>query len=951
MKKRSLFLVSAIIAAIFSFVCAGACSPDNPGEEIKKSIKLNRSAIELNAGESFTLTAELKGIKGELTWSSSDKKIATVAGGAVKAVSAGEAIITASAQGTDASCIVKVKEDTERPVLSIPNVYEDGLTLFGNGEFTLLPEVNYKGETVSAEYRFESMDETVAHVDENGKVTAQGLGETEIYVCATYDKFDASVLNKTIKVRVEKTVLFSLETEDKELFAVKELNGVEFNDTLKATPQLFIEDEEITSGFSFSTENPKVATVDENGVITGVGYGETTVTCFYSFDGKTISVGSKITVLCAISDITAEEEIILKTDGTANVSSFYGLFPSGVEIKRISDVTEEESFMTVKENGELDFGGRAMLTGERIYRIYNDAYAYNAEVVVADEIITTADELRSILLAKEERGSCTDYIVLGNDILNAGEYAHTRTDEFQFSGTLDGRGHAISGIELKDYGLIRQLSALGEIKNLAIINAKSTLTDKGTILCGWNYGKISDVFISGTAEGPSGAVIACIGSIENVVVNVEGVGGNYVAGGSFGLICGLGTACVFANNCYGITATSVSGLYANPAWSALGSENLYASEEAFLNVAAEVAPSLGKYFTVKDNNLYFGKNAVIKAAGKIQPASGKHEIFSFAKETEKTADYAANNIENGYYKIVLPAFVGRIAELKIKGVSISDFSFAEETKTLMVAISEITPLAVGEGEMIIKTPDKGYSASIVVADYVITTAEEFKTVLPYAEQNSLNKLFVLGNDITGVGDYTNAAAGATWFNGTLDGRGYTVSDVNITAGSLFYMMSPYSVLKNVAITGVTGTSAVIAQNFYGTIKDVYVQGDLTGAPSGLVFVAADSLTGLGYSRDEIIENVIVNVTATGAWVNDGVFRLIAGASVKCSATVTDCYGISDIATGLYSETAWGAAVGTDKVYESGEKLIAGIGELPDSFCEFWKIENGKLYFGGNAIIG
>ena len=951
MKKRSLFLVSAIVAAIFSFACAGACSPDAPGEEQKKTIKLNRSAIELNVGESFTLTAKLGGFESDLTWSSSDENVATVSGGEVKAVSAGEAIITASAKEAEAACIVKVKEDTERPVLSIPNVYQDGLTLFRNGEFTLLPEVSYKGEKVSAEYRFESMDETVARVDGNGKVTAQNLGETEIYVSASYGKFDASVLNKTIKVSVEKTVLFSLETEDKELFAVKELNGVEFNDTLKATPRLVIEDEEITSGFSFSAENPNVATVDENGVITGVGYGETTVTCFYSFDGKTISVGSKITVLCAIADINAEEEIILKTDGAANISSFCGLFPNGTEIKRISDVTAEESFMTVKENGELDFGGREMLTGERIYRIYNDAYAYNVEVVVADEVITTADELRSILLAKEESGSCTDYIVLGNDIQNVGEYAHTRTDEFQFSGTLDGRGRAINGIELKDYGLIRQLSALGEIKNLAIINAKSTLTNSGTILCGWNYGKIDNVFISGVAEGPSGAVVACIGSIENVVVNVEGVGGDYVAGGSFGLICGLGTACASVNNCYGITATSAPGLYANPAWAALGNENMYASEEAFLNAAADIVPSLGKYFTIKDGSLYFGNNAVIKAAEKMQPTNGKHEIFSFAKETEKTADYAANNIENGYYKIVLPVSVGSITELRIKGVSVNDLAYTDETKTLKVAVSEIIPLAVGEGEMIIKTPDKDYGANIVVADYVITTAEEFKTVLPYAEQNSLNKLFVLGGDITGVGDYTNAADGSTWFNGTLDGRGYTVSGINITAGSLFYMMSPYSVLKNLAITGVTALSAVVAQNFYGTIKDVYVQGVLTGAPSGLVFVAADSLTGLGYERDEIRENVIVNVTATGAWVNDGVFRLIAGASAKCSAKVTDCYGISDIATGLYSETAWGASVGTDRVYESGEKLIAGIGELPESFCEFWKIENGKLYFGGNAVIG
>ena len=71
-------------------------------------------------GETFTLIAKLGGFESDLTWSSSNEKIATVSGGEVKAVSAGEAIITASAKEAEAACIVKVKEDTERPVLSIP---------------------------------------------------------------------------------------------------------------------------------------------------------------------------------------------------------------------------------------------------------------------------------------------------------------------------------------------------------------------------------------------------------------------------------------------------------------------------------------------------------------------------------------------------------------------------------------------------------------------------------------------------------------------------------------------------------------------------------------------------------------------------------------------------------------------------------------------------------------
>ena len=947
MKKRSLFLIFAIIAAIIASVCSVACSSGNPDENGKKSIKLNRSAIELNVGDTFTLTAELKGFEAEITWESSDKSVAEVDGGKVTAISAGEAFVTASAGGVSASCVVKVAKDTQRPLLSVANVYEDRLTMYRKDEFTLLPEVTYKGEKVNAAYSFESMDESIARVDENGKITAEKLGETEIYLYAVYENFDSTILNKSIRVSVEKFAVFSLETEDKELFAVTELDGKTFNNTLVATPNLVIEEVVITSGFVFSTENADVATVDENGVITGTGYGETKVICRYSYDGKTISVSKNVVVSCAVADKTTENEIILKTDGSANIASFGGVFPTGVGVEKISDVTEEESFMTVREDGSIDFGGKAMTVGERKYRIYNGVYAFNVEVVVADAVISSAEELKRVLLAKEESGSCTEYIVLDRDIENVGEYAHTRTDEFQFSGTLDGRGHVISGIELKDYGLIRQLSPLGVIKNLAVVNAQSTMLNSGTILCCWNYGRISDVFIEGTACGPAGAVVACMGEIENAVVNVQGVGGDYVAGGSFGLLCGLATACVSAKNCYGITAANVAGLYADPAWTGQAKDSVYDSEEAFLKVAPEIVASLGNYFGFADGNLYFGKNAVIKAAKRLNPAGNKHELFSFAKDTDKTDDYAAANIENGYYKVVLPISVGSVSEVKVKGVGIESFSYDDKTKTLKIAVAEIAPLSVGAGEMVVKTPDESYGADVVIADYVITTASELKTVLPHAEANGLVKYIVLGNNIENVGDYANNASGS-WFNGTFDGRGYTISDINVTAGSLFTIVSPYATIKNVALIKVTGVSAVVAQTFYGTITDVYVQATLTGAPSGLVVAAADSLSNLGYERDEIIKNVIVDIKATGAWVDGGTFGLITGVATVCAATVTDCFAVSDIKTGLYGTAQWTANEGKDKVFASGAELVAGIGELPKSFCEFWEIKDGKICFGGNV---
>ena len=119
----------------------------------------------------------------------------------------------------------------------------------------------------------------------------------------------------------------------------------------------------------------------------------------------------------------------------------------------------------------------------------------------------------------------------------------------------------------------------------------------------------------------------------------------------------------------------------------------------------------------------------------------------------------------------------------------------------------------------------------------------------------------------------------------------------------------------------------------------------------MVAVAADSVANLGYAHDEIIENVLINVTATGTWVNDGVFRFVSGAAAKCCAAVNNCYAISDIATGLYSEAAWGAAVGTDKVYGSESAFLERAQELLANFGEFWSVAEGKIYFGNQLIIG
>ena len=82
-------------------------------------VMLSESVVELQKGQSVSLTASGQPAsvfaEADVTWSTSNASIATVKDGEVKAVSAGQAVITVSAEGKTAGCLVIVKEDIVVP--------------------------------------------------------------------------------------------------------------------------------------------------------------------------------------------------------------------------------------------------------------------------------------------------------------------------------------------------------------------------------------------------------------------------------------------------------------------------------------------------------------------------------------------------------------------------------------------------------------------------------------------------------------------------------------------------------------------------------------------------------------------------------------------------------------------------------------------------------------------
>ena len=123
-----------------------------------------------------------------VTWTSSDAAVATVdASGTVKAVKAGTATITATAGGKSASVKVTVTLATV-PVESITITgagVKNGKLSIESGKSIQLNATITPSSAVAGVVSWSSMDQSVASVDGNGKVTAKAEGVTVITVTAT----------------------------------------------------------------------------------------------------------------------------------------------------------------------------------------------------------------------------------------------------------------------------------------------------------------------------------------------------------------------------------------------------------------------------------------------------------------------------------------------------------------------------------------------------------------------------------------------------------------------------------------------------------------------------------------------------------------------------------------------------------------------------------------------
>lgn len=163
---------------------AVSCESHQDDEKSVSGISVSPAELELQIGEKGTVVAELlpEGVSSEIIWRSSNEDVAEVDGsGEVSAISEGYAEISAAADGFSAICNVTVIKPVERKL----NLDKHEIVLVSGAMETIIAE--YSPQTLMLQWS--SSDNSVATVDQNGKVTA--ISEGVATIKATVEEMSA----------------------------------------------------------------------------------------------------------------------------------------------------------------------------------------------------------------------------------------------------------------------------------------------------------------------------------------------------------------------------------------------------------------------------------------------------------------------------------------------------------------------------------------------------------------------------------------------------------------------------------------------------------------------------------------------------------------------------------------------------------------------------------------
>ena len=322
---------------------------DSGGGETEASVSkivLNRSAMTLAKGDNEVIAASVLPDDAEdraVSWASADSSVCSVTqSGIVTGVSPGETdVVAISHSGVMAQCSVSVVS----PVAGL-TLDKFSVTLIKGAEEPIQAVVS-PSDASDKDVSWVSSDPSVCTVDESGKVTAAGAGQSTVTAMTREGGFYAECVVKVI-------ISVSGLTLDKTAMTVA--RGT--TDTL--LPTIYPSDA-TQQDVLWASSNSSVCTVDSSGNISAVGAG-TAVISATSKDGKFVA-GCVVTVVVPVTGVTVDPSSITLTPGqsrqlTAAVS------PADATNKVVKWSSSDSSVAAVSSSGTVTAvgSGRAVVT-------------------------------------------------------------------------------------------------------------------------------------------------------------------------------------------------------------------------------------------------------------------------------------------------------------------------------------------------------------------------------------------------------------------------------------------------------------------------------------------------------------------------------------------------------------------------------------------------------------
>ncbi len=228
-----------------------------------------------------------------MIWRSSDTSVLTVSGGRVKGVGIGTATITAtSAVNNTLTDTITLTVEEKPPVIPVPVT---GVTLthggvgYINGSDKITCTVSPSNAT-NKSVVWSSSDPEIATVTQSGNVSYLKAGTVTITAKSSSYEFEDSV---TIVVKEVLSKTITLETKG----LTQTETGYEIKIATSGKLIATLEETATVLEIVFSSSDPEIAKIGQDGTIEAVNAGTVTITATTSYDGEVTSESFELTVL------------------------------------------------------------------------------------------------------------------------------------------------------------------------------------------------------------------------------------------------------------------------------------------------------------------------------------------------------------------------------------------------------------------------------------------------------------------------------------------------------------------------------------------------------------------------------------------------------------------------------------------------------------------------------